>query len=595
MKRLLFICALVFLASAAQAQTPVGLAPVPRPVFTQNGAPLVNGCLFSFAAGTSTPLATFADSTGTVSNPNPTILDANGTPSVSGNEVGIYLSSANYKFQLKAFGGTNCASGASVWTADNINAASFLNLPNTWTATQSFNAGAGNTDVAAGNINGMRYVDSAGKFTTPQAAIADCPATDCWVLVKPGTYTQPTNLRSNLRVSCFTFGVPSATITAATNLVWGSPPADNKCIFTGTTNLTLANIWNLMVEGVTFDFGGNNVGIVFSSGVFNNTFDIVIQNSGTGTALTMNSGVISGSSTVGNIFRNLFIFNAGKGIVFNGSAPGVIANNRFMYTLINNISTRAIEFLANADTNSFDMTFIGGLANAAQAVAFNTSSPAADTGCNDNVFRHLITDAFNPNSYTGTLIQINKSSGNTIMAWSVGGGITVGGGTELAIANSPTYTVTYASDFSVPANSNITRTALQALTLKKGSGAGNYVSASTSYVQVDATNLLFAVIIPTGYKLAIVARGDVTSATAAVAVGIAIADGGAVVVETALTPVVAGTVTAPFSLAWVITGDGLSHSVDLRYKTSNAADSVTIANPTATATPTMIFTLMPSN
>lgn len=180
MKRLFFICAVVFLTSAAQAQTPVALAPVPKPVFTQNGAPLVGGCLSTFSAGTTTPLASFTDSGGVSQNTNPIILDANGSPPSA-----IYLSAAAYKFQLKTAGGSNCSSGSTVWTADNVSATAFLNIPNTWTALQTFsagisatvgtfNAGATNKDIIAGNINSIRFVDG-NKFTTIQAAINDLP------------------------------------------------------------------------------------------------------------------------------------------------------------------------------------------------------------------------------------------------------------------------------------------------------------------------------------------------------------------------------------------------------------------------------------
>lgn len=47
-----------------------------------NGVPLAGGKLFTYAAGTTTPLATFTDSTGSVQNANPVILDAAGRADV---------------------------------------------------------------------------------------------------------------------------------------------------------------------------------------------------------------------------------------------------------------------------------------------------------------------------------------------------------------------------------------------------------------------------------------------------------------------------------------------------------------------------------
>jgi hypothetical protein len=84
----------------------------PSPVFqwvNSLGQPLVNGKLYSYEAGTSTPQATYTDSTGTAANPNPTILDANGSAS-------IWLASNNYKLIL-----TDTFNNV-IWTADNINA-----------------------------------------------------------------------------------------------------------------------------------------------------------------------------------------------------------------------------------------------------------------------------------------------------------------------------------------------------------------------------------------------------------------------------------------------------------------------------------------
>ena len=47
-----------------------------------NGKPLAGGKLYSYAAGTSTPLATYTSATLTTPNENPTILDASGRASV---------------------------------------------------------------------------------------------------------------------------------------------------------------------------------------------------------------------------------------------------------------------------------------------------------------------------------------------------------------------------------------------------------------------------------------------------------------------------------------------------------------------------------
>ena len=48
--------------------------------FTQGGVPLTGGLIYTYAAGTTTPLETYTTSAGTVQNANPVVLDAGGRP-----------------------------------------------------------------------------------------------------------------------------------------------------------------------------------------------------------------------------------------------------------------------------------------------------------------------------------------------------------------------------------------------------------------------------------------------------------------------------------------------------------------------------------
>ncbi len=137
---------------------------------------------------------------------------------------------------------------------------------------------------------------------------------------------------------------------------------------------------------------------------------------------------------------------------------------------------------------------------------------------------------------------------------------------------------------------------LPTVTLKQGSGSGTYShGGDTSYTDVDGTNLAYTVTIPTGWKLIISASGNGGTLTAATYYGIAIYDGGSAVKE--MSPYSAAILGAstPFSLDHVITGDGASHTIKLRYKTFNASDSAAIENSSSTARPSMVFILTPSN
>src|SRR5882757_5733521 len=94
------------LLTPALAQRPALYSPVIR-FSDANGKPLAFGKLYSYQAGTTTPLATYADSTTSALNTNPVILDATGS-------ANVFLSGNVYKFVLQ-----NSASVVQ-WTADNI-------------------------------------------------------------------------------------------------------------------------------------------------------------------------------------------------------------------------------------------------------------------------------------------------------------------------------------------------------------------------------------------------------------------------------------------------------------------------------------------
>src|ERR1051325_8388280 len=90
-----------------------------------NGDPIPNGTVETYEAGTSTPLATYADAGQITSNGTTLTLNAGGFPSVAGVEVGVYLLPRAYKFILKN------AAGTVVRTRDNVyanQAAASVNL-----------------------------------------------------------------------------------------------------------------------------------------------------------------------------------------------------------------------------------------------------------------------------------------------------------------------------------------------------------------------------------------------------------------------------------------------------------------------------------
>jgi hypothetical protein len=87
---------------------PTYISPQPKLQFLDNnGAPLSGGKVYTYAAGTTTPLTTYTDYTGNTANSNPVILDSRG-------ECSIWLGTSSYKFKLTT------STDVEVWTVDNI-------------------------------------------------------------------------------------------------------------------------------------------------------------------------------------------------------------------------------------------------------------------------------------------------------------------------------------------------------------------------------------------------------------------------------------------------------------------------------------------
>jgi len=79
--------------------------------FDNNGVPLTGGLIYTYAAGTTTPQATYTTSAGTVAHTNPIVLNSAGR--VPGGELWLVIGS-NYKFVLQTSTATTIA------TYDNI-------------------------------------------------------------------------------------------------------------------------------------------------------------------------------------------------------------------------------------------------------------------------------------------------------------------------------------------------------------------------------------------------------------------------------------------------------------------------------------------
>jgi hypothetical protein len=135
------------------------LAPTPKlQFFDLNGAPLSGGKLYTYAAGTTTPLASYTDFTGNIANTNPIILDSRG-------EANVWLSAAIYKFAL--YDSTNVL----IWTVDNINGSTFASNATGDGTTTAFSVVNGFTAIYINGVyqNRNTYTVTSGTVTFSQA------------------------------------------------------------------------------------------------------------------------------------------------------------------------------------------------------------------------------------------------------------------------------------------------------------------------------------------------------------------------------------------------------------------------------------------
>ena len=126
--------------------------------FTAAGVPLVGGKLYTYEAGTTTPLATYADANGSATNTNPVILDARG-------EANVWLPVDQYKFVLKD------STNVEIWTVDNIPSDAALS-----------------TLAEANGATLIGYTTPTGSVTTVAAALNTVLSSPAIVLSSNRTY-----------------------------------------------------------------------------------------------------------------------------------------------------------------------------------------------------------------------------------------------------------------------------------------------------------------------------------------------------------------------------------------------------------------------
>jgi hypothetical protein len=279
------------------------LTPVAKMQFLDaTGAPLVGGLLYTYAAGTTTPQASYTDSTGAQANTNPVVLDARG-------EANIWLASATYKFKLASSDNTE------LWTVDNISAPTSSLSPvlsgNVTIDSDSAGPALKITQTGTGPV--LRVQDSIDPDVTPFII-------DSTGQVGIGTQSPSTAFDVNDGViQLSSSGVSRTTISAdASNSTIDSPSTRGLILSTGgAPRITIASGGGVTFSGAVTASGGATItGNVAVTGTLSSTSTLTVSSGG---------AAITGNSTVTGTLTSTSTLIASNGLTVSAGGATVTA------------------------------------------------------------------------------------------------------------------------------------------------------------------------------------------------------------------------------------------------------------------------------
>ena len=300
-----------------------------------SGNVLTGGLVYSYAAGTTTPLAAYISSAGSTAHSNPIILDASGR--VPGGEIWL-ASTSVYKFVLKD------ANNVLIGTYDNINIA-----PTDITYTGALTGGTasftqltvGGTKLGAGDssslknriINGAMMIDqrNAGASVTPINAqyILDrffaglTQASKFTVQQNAGSVTPPVGYTKYLGVtSSSAYSVIASDYFSIEQKIEGFNIAD---LAWGTVNAKPVTLSFQVYSSLTGNFGG---AIRNAGGGYTYPFSYTISSANTWTSISITiTGPTSGTWLTDNSTGMYVTLGLGVGSTYSGTAGAWSTSN----------------------------------------------------------------------------------------------------------------------------------------------------------------------------------------------------------------------------------------------------------------------------
>lgn len=326
-KRLLI--AVTMLCAVTEAQVPVTPATIPHVTFVNVAGGPCAGCkLWTYTAGTTTPFATYVDATGTSVNTNPVTLDAAGG-------ANLWLGRHSYKFILKD------ASGATIWTVDQVNAA------NLFPCAPANTIQIANTGVNGLNCDSTITVDpinhtlSVGVMSVNHVTIGALGTPTSWNF----DTTTPATALASLGGG---FSFPGAGIPNSTGTAWGTSygisGTGNVALTTSPTFITptlgAASATSVQVASGTAMTGNQGTGLLVqhSTGTtttghvaaFDASGNVIDSGSPGSTAPFSTLTDVTGSRTFSTAYHNTGttpMLVIGYGLISGGSGDSTITCN----------------------------------------------------------------------------------------------------------------------------------------------------------------------------------------------------------------------------------------------------------------------------
>jgi hypothetical protein len=280
------------------------------------------------------------------------------------------------------------------------------------------------------NVNRFEGILFANQFSSVQTAISNLPSSGGTIYIPPGSYVGPTSLPSNVSLIALSAQANFDMVGSWTSL----NNTTTQVTLTYTGNLSLTNLQNVYLKGVTLDFVNHGAGLVLTSSSYNRFEDVSIVNAGSSTqaALTINT---SGSGGANNSFKNTFdnlnvLCNQSQycyaGVLLQGNASGetAVTLNTFLSLTISGAVNKAIDMEDWSDTNHFFDVEVNqdlpesSVPSTACVLCFNTTNSSTDIDANGSIFTGIGVTGYFPYAIQAGLSYGNIISGN-FGGWSV--------------------------------------------------------------------------------------------------------------------------------------------------------------------------------